>query len=54
MTCLTKTSLNRILTFSFVAAMAVATASSAQAGPFWFDDFEDSKGFAGQTSGSPR
>ena len=46
--------LKSIITFSFIVAMAVSTIPTAEAGPFWVDDFSDDKNVSGLGLGSGR
>ncbi len=49
-----KITLHSIITFSFIVSMAISTISTAEAGPFWFDDFSDGKSVSGLGLGSGR
>ncbi|MCP4934611.1 MAG: hypothetical protein GY927_10505 [bacterium] len=52
MTRVAKKTIHSIITFSFIVSMAISTISTAEAGPFWFDDFSDTKGVSGLDLGS--
>jgi len=54
MSQVSKRTLKSIITCSFIVAMAVSTISTAEAGPFWFDDFNDDKSVSGLGLGSGR